>query len=86
MKITKTSMFTGKEHTMEIPVTEEQIKDWKNGKLIQDAMPNLTADQREFLMTGCTPEEWEENFSEELLPCQSKNSKGVYCNNYYYHE
>ena len=69
MKITKTSIFTGDENTMDIPVTEEQLKDWENGGLIQDVMPNLTASQREFLMTGCTPEEWDKNFSEELLPC-----------------
>lgn len=29
------------------------------GKLIQDAFGFLTADQREFLMTGMYPEEWE---------------------------
>lgn len=62
MLITKTSGITGKEHTLEIPVTEEQIMRWRNGELIQNAMPHLTADQREFLMTGATPYEWEEMF------------------------
>jgi len=62
--ITKTSMFTGKEHTLEIPVTEDQLNAWKNGKLIQDAMPNLTPDQREFLMTGSTPQEWDSIFKD----------------------
>jgi hypothetical protein len=28
--------------------------------MIQNAMPNLTAAQREFLMTGVTEEEWKE--------------------------
>ncbi len=64
MLITKTSMFTGKEHTLEIPVTEDQLNAWKNGKLIQDAMPNLTPDQREFLMTGSTPQEWDSIFKD----------------------
>tara|TARA_R110000744_G_scaffold262549_2_gene377130 strand:+ start:580 stop:777 length:198 start_codon:yes stop_codon:yes gene_type:complete len=65
MQITKTSMFTGKASTMEIPVAQEQINSWKDGMLIQDAMPDLSADHREFLMTGSTPEEWDKMFGEE---------------------
>jgi len=65
MQITKTSMFTGKSSTMEIPVAQEQINSWKDGMLIQDAMPTLSADHREFLMTGSTPEEWDKMFGEE---------------------
>lgn len=38
---------------------------WMNGKFVQDAFPTLTAEQREFLMTGITPTEWNEIFSEE---------------------
>ena len=65
MEITKTSMFTGKSHTFEIDVTEEQIADWQSGTLIQKAMPNLAPETREFLMTGVTPEEWAANFGEK---------------------
>ena len=65
MQITKISMFTGKSSTMEIPVAQEQINSWKDGMLIQDAMPDLSADHREFLMTGSTPEEWDKMFGEE---------------------
>lgn len=64
MFITKTSILTGKVHTREIAVTQAQIDAWKNGALIQDAMPNLSADDREFLMTGSTPEEFNEAFAE----------------------
>ena len=60
MKITKKSIISGIEHTMEIPVTEEQLRNWENGMLIQNAMPHLSADQREFLMTGITSDEWDE--------------------------
>ena len=59
MKITRTSPFTGKEHTLEIPVTEQQLRAWLSGVLIQDAMPNLTPDEREFIKTGITAEEWD---------------------------
>lgn len=66
MQITKVSMFTGKTHMLDIPVTEEQIKAWKAGAMIQDAMPNLTADEREFIMTGVTAQEWDDAFGEDV--------------------
>lgn len=65
MLITRTSMFTRKVHTLDIPVTQEQLDKWNSGVLIQNAMPNLTVDQREFLMTGVTKEEWDEAFGSE---------------------
>jgi len=37
---------------------------WEAGTLIQDAMPQLSADQREFIMTGCTSEEWDLEFGQ----------------------
>jgi len=58
-------MFTGKTHTLDIPVTQEQLDKWNKGELIQVAMPNLTADEREFIKTGVTKEEWEETFKED---------------------
>ena len=39
-------------------LTQEQLDAWTNGMLIQDAMPDLTADHREFLISGTTPEMW----------------------------
>jgi hypothetical protein len=32
---------------------------WQTGILIQDAMPELTDDQREFFITGVCPECWD---------------------------
>tara|TARA_R110002074_G_scaffold55658_1_gene137857 strand:- start:742 stop:912 length:171 start_codon:yes stop_codon:yes gene_type:complete len=52
-------MVSGKTHVQEIDVTEEQIKDWEDGTLIQNAMPLLTTDEREFIRTGITREEWD---------------------------
>ena len=63
MLIKRISMISNIEHEMEIDVKEEQIKQWQEGMLIQDAMPTLTADEREFLMTGIIPEEWDSLFS-----------------------
>ena len=58
MFITKRSMLTGHEHTMDLNVTIQQIKDWEEGTLIQDAMPNLNSIEREFLISGVTEAEW----------------------------
>ena len=62
MKITRKSPFTGKVNKRDIPVTPQQLEAWENGELIQRAMPNISVEDREFIMTGITPEEWEETF------------------------
>jgi hypothetical protein len=59
MIITNKSTLTGNIHTLTIDVTMEQIIAWEDGELIQNAMPNLTPDEREFIMTGITAAEWE---------------------------
>lgn len=64
MKITRKSEFTGIERTLDINVTEEQLLAWEQGTNIQDAMPNLTDDEREFIKSGITAEEWDELFDE----------------------
>jgi len=66
MLITRKSQFTGKFNHQEIDVTEEQLYQWHSGKeLIQNALPHLSADDREFLMTGVTKEEWDAVYPEE---------------------
>ena len=65
MKIKRRSVFSGKENTLEINVSEEQVQSWLHGNLIQKAMPNLTPDEREFIMTGILPDEWEKMTSGE---------------------
>ena len=66
MLLTKISGMTRKEHTREIPLTEEEFTaaliKWQGGALITDAFPTLSADDREFIMTGITPEEWNAAF------------------------
>lgn len=65
MKITRISQVSGIERTRDIPVTEEQLQAWKNGSHIQKVMSNLSENDREFIMTGISPEEWNELFPEE---------------------
>jgi hypothetical protein len=43
-------------------MTEGRIA-YNNGALIQKAFPFLNADQREFLMSGLTPDEWNAIFA-----------------------
>jgi len=64
MKLTRTSPLSGKKNTLDIDVTREQITDWERGSLIQDAMPNLTPDEMEFIKTGITSEERNELFGD----------------------
>lgn len=65
MNITRRSILSGIERTMDIPVTSEQLALWHSGTLIQDAMPNLSNAEREFIMTGVTKEEWDAEFGDE---------------------
>lgn len=64
MLITRKSPISGIERTLEIPVTQEELDNWEGGMLAQEAFPNLTAEHREFIMTGVTPDEWEETMKE----------------------
>ena len=81
MLITRTSGISGTVNAMEIALTAEEVNTFLSmeshpvlggsvkwvvpGKRIQDAFPNLSPDEREFLMTGITPQEWDELFGEE---------------------
>ena len=64
MLITKTSPLTGKENTLDINITEEQLQEYLSfNKHIQNVLPHLSAEHREFLMTGITPNEWNKMFT-----------------------
>lgn len=65
MLITRTSALSGIIRTIDMPVNEEDMKRYENGALVQDAFPYLSPGQREFIMTGATPEEWNEVFEDE---------------------
>lgn len=60
--------FHGRLSEMEIPMKEEDFLaafyKLDKGMLIQDAFPNLNPEQREFILSGTTPEEWDKMFKE----------------------
>ena len=65
MIITRKSMVSGIERSLDLPVTEAQLERYyEEGLLLQNAFPNLTPGQREFIKTGITDEEWDNMFGE----------------------
>lgn len=64
MLIMRTSMISGITREKEIDVTQEQLDEWEAGMLIQNAMPNLSIADREFLISGNTQEEWDKLFKD----------------------
>lgn len=67
MKITRTSQATGIERTWDIDITQEQFNDWEAGTLIQWAMPNISNDEHEFIISGITPKEWDHIFDNNSI-------------------
>jgi hypothetical protein len=66
MIVTRTSPFTNEVNTRVIDCTPEQMNDYLEGdKTIQIVFPDLSAEDREFIMTGITPKEWDEIFGVE---------------------
>ena len=65
MLIKRKSPVTGRTQAMEIAVTDQQNKEWENGALIQEVMSHLSPDEREFIISGCTPEDFTFLFPEE---------------------
>lgn len=71
-EITRESIISGKSATREIPgVTQAEVDEWVGFRLnnaaplIQDAFPDLSEDDREFILSGITPEEWLAEVGEE---------------------
>ena len=59
MKIYRKSPITGKTNCMDIDITPNQYRSWNEGSLIQDVMPHISADEREFIISGSTKQDWE---------------------------
>jgi hypothetical protein len=62
MLVKRVSRLTGKVRELDL-ITQEQINAWeRGGSLIQNAFPNLSKAEREFLITGSVQEEWDAVF------------------------
>ena len=65
MIIKRKSELTGITHEKEIDVDQQQFLNWASGIHIQNAMPNVSAEDRIFIITGITPEEHDGAFPAE---------------------
>ena len=66
MNVWRKSPFSGNYNVMDLPVTESSLNHYEtSGEYIQNVFPHLNADQREFIKTGITPQEWTEKFGLE---------------------
>lgn len=64
--VTMRSPRTGADNTLVLRVDRATYDRWLRGDgLIQNLMPELSADEREFLMTGYTREDWDKIFPPE---------------------
>ena len=57
-----TCIVTGKQVVVSIPGNE--LFQYRQGKYIQDAMPSVSAEDREFLMSGISAEGWHLTFTD----------------------
>jgi hypothetical protein len=65
MYIKRKSVITGIERTRSIPVNPDDYIAWQAGiGSVQDLMPYLNDDDREFILSGITSEEWDDAFAE----------------------
>lgn len=55
--ITSSCCVCGKRSRVKVP--EDGFTAWKSGELIQNALPHLTEDERELLITGTHPLCWD---------------------------
>ena len=66
--VTNISRLTGKLNHVEMDIDFDTFFDafnaWEGGELIQNAFPNLSADDREFIVSGITADEWNLAFAE----------------------
>lgn len=60
------SPISGKKHAKTFDITPEQLHEWEssNRRKVQHIFPELPPEDREFIMTGITAEEWKELFGD----------------------
>jgi hypothetical protein len=66
MYIKRKSVITGIERTLSIPVNPDDYTSWQTGLgTIEELMPYLTDTDRDFILSGITPDEWDTAFVED---------------------
>ena len=70
MKVSRMSPWSGQYNTMDLAVSPGQMEEFMNTprherRKVQDIFPSLSPAEREFLLSGYTPQDWEECFGQE---------------------
>ncbi len=66
LEVSRRSPITGVISTMLLDITAPQLELWENGEgYIQNVMPTLDKHEREFLISGCTKEDWIKIYGED---------------------
>ena len=55
-------VFTGESYLCQVPTAG--LKLWQSGAPIQAAMPTVPAEEREFLISGISPNGWKKTFGD----------------------
>ncbi len=63
--VVRVSPLNGERRRIFLPITKEQYFAWRDGTLIQNAFPNLTVDEREFILTGLLGDEFNKYVAED---------------------
>lgn len=64
VKVTGKCLVTDKEYS--VNANAKAIYEWYAGAHIQNAMPEMDVADREFLISGTSPEGWKELFGDEI--------------------
>jgi len=67
--VSRRSALSGVEHHLKLPISIKQlargVQAYNQGRPLQEAFPDLSNDQRNFLMSGITSEEWTEHIKDD---------------------
>ena len=64
MKVQRKSIISGQMNTMELNVTPQQMERFYGGReLTQNIFRHLNSEEREFLISGMIPSEWDSTFN-----------------------
>jgi hypothetical protein len=64
-KMTYEGLCDVTKETYKVTVPKAGVEAWLSGMHIQDAMPGVSPDDREFLMSGISPAGWDRIFKDE---------------------
>lgn len=80
IRVIKRSTLSGKIRTRMYKMTKDEIRRYEEGEEnIQTIFPNMPVNEREFLITGITPEEWQEAFPPYCDVCNAQDEEECKC-------